>query len=201
MENSAAHNQHRESLSIRAAKIISLAAHPFVMVILLVFFSSFSGNIIYSAGSVLIVLAIVLIPLTIYIRSKVRKKEWGNIDASNKKERPPFYLLTIILLLVLITIISFIPSFAFLLRGSIAVVVLLILHALLNKYIKASLHLSFASFTMLMLMGQGFTYGLLILVVIPVLFWARLILKRHTVPELLSGLAAGSAIAAAALLV
>jgi hypothetical protein len=171
------------------------------MVVIVTLVSAIANKgILYSAGSLIIILLLILVPLTFFIRYKVKNKQWENIDASNKKERPSFYFTAIALIVILIIFLSIFSVFAFLIKGSISVLILLIFHAVLNKYLKASLHIAFAVFTSLVVYTFYPVIGYILFAVVPILIWARLKLKRHTPGEIAAGIATGTAAALVAII-
>jgi membrane-associated phospholipid phosphatase len=164
-----------------------------MVVILVIASADASGSKLSYFSSIAIVLIFVLIPLAFFIRRKVKRREWENIDASNQEERPAFYLVAISLLILLNTIFYFLPGYKDMTKGGLGVLMLLIIHALLNKKIKASLHTAFAIFTTVFLLSINFYAGLIILIaVIPLLVWSRLLLKRHSIREIITGIITGS---------
>lgn len=68
----------------------------------------------------------------------------------------------------------------------------LLLAAILTRWIRLSLHLAFVTLTATALSLIGSPIGYAFVAVVPVMFWSRLALTRHSVPELVVGLVLGA---------
>jgi len=84
-------------------------------------------------------------------------------------------------------------------RVWLAGIALVAVAAVLNRWIRLSLHLAFAVYCGLVLAKIHFGYGLPILLLAPLLAWSRLVLLRHTLPEVIGGSVLG--LGAAAILI
>ena len=137
----------------------------------------------------------VVIPVSILTYRKVRRGEYSNFDISNRRQRAGFYPYVIGLMASatgLLVATNQPQSFTY---GMGVALLLLIVSYGVNFFIKASMHTSLSFFLAwagsLVNLHLGITIGVLaVLVAI-----SRLILKRHTLPEVivgaLIGLAAG----------
>ena len=67
----------------------------------------------------------------------------------------------------------------------------LLFAAVVTRWVKLSLHVAFAALTATTLSLLGSPVGYALIPVIPALLWSRLALARHSVHELLTGLALG----------
>jgi membrane-associated phospholipid phosphatase len=184
------------------ARWISIIGHPFAVATLLVgLAASRQQSQADAARLVLLVAAIIIVPLFIYMWRKWRSGQWTTIDASRSTDRPPFYRWAILLVAVLTVLFVFMRESAAMLRGCIAVAVLVLLLAILNRWSKLSNHMAFAVFAAV-LMGSFAPRGALALVIFaPALAWSRLALGRHTLTEVVGGAALGAAVAGATLVV
>ena len=71
------------------ARWISIVAHPFVMVAIMVAASALhSGTAEDALRSVALVGAVTLVPVAVLMIRQVRRGAWENVDASNRAERP-----------------------------------------------------------------------------------------------------------------
>ena len=104
---------------IGVARWVSIAAHPFVMVGVMVGSAAARQN---SAGevvrSVLIVLAFTIVPLLVLMVRQVRAGAWQNVDASNTSERPILYVAGGLALIALLAYLALARPQSFLLRGA-----------------------------------------------------------------------------------
>lgn len=70
---------------------------------------------------------------------------------------------------------------------------MLISCALASRWLKVSLHMAFGSFATTTLLLLGSFVGWALLLVLPVLAWSRLYLRRHVPSEVVAGLLVGAA--------
>ena len=77
------------------ARWVSILAHPFVMVALLVAVPAMrqsSGNVVQS---VLLVIIAVVVPIAVLMFLQVRRGRWSNVDASKPSERPILFMVAL----------------------------------------------------------------------------------------------------------
>jgi hypothetical protein len=170
---------------------ISILAHPFVMVALLVLVPAMrqsSGN---AVPSVLLVLLAVIIPIAVLMFRQVRRGRWSNVDASEPSERPVLFKVALGGLVAALVWLLVNDPESFLVRGMLVASGFLLVAAVLTRWVKLSLHVAFAALTAtaFFLIRSPAAYPLM--AVVPVVFWSRIALGRHRVPELLVGLALG----------
>ena len=175
-------------LQFNIARLISIIGHPFLLLPLL------TGLIAYrllppaqALIAEIIALGIVIIPATFYTFIKVRMGKWNDLDVSDQNHRGQFYvmLLSLLSLLTLIAWLADVPrSIAF---GTTAILLLVVIAFLLNPRIKISLHTGFSIFVAcVMLLIQPFL-ALVAFVLAASVAWSRVILGRHTRPEVMWG--------------
>ena len=109
----------------------------------------------------------------------------------NPSERPILFLIALASLLALIGWLRFNDPKSFLIQGMLVTGGFLLLAALLTRWIKLSLHVAFSALTATTLSLMGSWAGYVLMAVVPVVFWSRLVLARHRVPELAIGLVFG----------
>lgn len=173
------------------ARWISILAHPFVMVVLLVAVPAMRRSSGSAVRPVLVVFIAAVVPIAVLMFLQVRRGRWSNVDASNPAERPVLFTVALAGLVAALGWLLVEDPRSFLVRGMLVVAVFLLVAALLTRWIKLSLHVAFAALaaTSLCLMGSAVGYALV--AVVPALFWSRIVLARHRVPELVAGLALG----------
>jgi membrane-associated phospholipid phosphatase len=86
---------------------------------------------------------------------------------------------------VIVLLLSRAPGFA--LRGATMTLFLLIMAALINFRIKLSLHALFAFYSAVILFVVSPVIGTVAFALALLVFWSRLYLKRHNLPETLVG--------------
>ena len=167
------------------ARWISIVAHPFVMASLMALGAS--------ARAALLVAAFTVVPLAVLMLVQVRSGRWGDVDASQREERPLLFAVAGLGLLALATYLALTQPISPLLRGLLSPLVLLAGAALVNHWVKASLHVAFAVLAAATLIMLGHVLGWVLVPVIPALGWSRLVLGRHSISELLAGALLGLA--------
>lgn len=182
------------------ARWISIIGHPFISIVLLVAITSFR---LHDAGESLrrtaIVAAAILLPLGLFVRQRHRSGRWSTVDASAPGERPALYLAAFALLLPVALYFLWRQRGDETVRGLTATIGLLGLAALLNRWIKLSLHVAIAAFTGIILWQVAPIAGGLWLAFLLPLGWSRLALARHTANEVVGGGLLGLSVAVAAL--
>jgi hypothetical protein len=176
---------------MRVARWISIVAHPFTMVALLVGVPAMRHSPDHAVESVLVVAIAVIVPLAVLMCRQVRRGRWSNVDASNRSERPVLYIVALTGLVAAFGWLRFTNAQSFLVSGLVVTAAFLLVAAFLTRWIKLSLHVAFAALTATTLTLIGSRVGYALIPVLPLLFWSRLALARHTVSELLLGLLLG----------
>jgi membrane-associated phospholipid phosphatase len=190
----------RASAVVQAARWISIIGHPFAVAALLVgLAASRQRNAAEATRLVLIVAGVIILPLFVYMWRKWRSGQWSTIDASRSTERPKFYRIALLLIALLTALFLLMRESAAMLRGCIAVAVLVLLLAILNRWSKLSNHMAFAVFAAVLM--SSFTPGWAVALAFfaPLLAWSRLVLERHSVGEVIGGATVGAIVAAATL--
>lgn len=175
----------------QVARWVSMLAHPFVMVALLVAVPAMRQSSGKPVQSVLVAAIAVVVPMAVLMFLQVRRGRWSNVDASKPSERPLLFLVAVAGLVAALGWLLVKDPQSFLVRGMLVVVAFLLLAAFLTRWVKLSLHVAFAALTATTLSLLGSPVGYALLAVVPLVFWSRLVLGRHRVPELLVGLVLG----------
>ena len=183
-------------MKIPAARFISIVAHPFVLLPLLIFLPQFQNDKGVASRATSSFIAIVLIPLALLIWRSVASGQWGTVDASDQSERPSLYIGSLVVSGAAAAYFYFVSPSPTLVRGCLAAGAMILVAFALNRWIKISLHLVFAAFCGLLLARVRLEYGLPILLLLPLLMWSRLVLSRHVLSETIGGTLLGAAGAA-----
>ncbi len=173
------------------ARWVSILAHPFVMVTLLVVVPALRASAGNALQSVLPVIIAVVVPIAVLMFRQVHRGRWSNVDASRPSERPVLFLVALAGLVAALGWVLLNDPQSFLVRGMLVVAAFLLVAALLTRWVKLSLHVAFAALTATTLFLLGSAVGYLLIAVVPVVFWSRIALARHRVHELVVGLVLG----------
>lgn len=178
------------------AQILSFLFHPVLFFLIMPFFITyrFTGSILYSLkwlifSSVFIGLGLILFFLGLL------KGFFSDYDLSKKEERYEFYFLILgLAFLYLVASLFFKGIFFPLSIVALGIVFGVFVFMIVNYYIKASVHVGVAcGFVISMFLIFGPFY-LLLFWIIPLVAWSRLILKRHTIREVIAGALLGTTI-------
>ncbi len=130
---------------------------------------------------------IFLIAISFFVIYGVHKKFFTDLDVSVRSQRPLLFSVGLIMALIYLWGLSFLNGPKILTIVTIGFIVGILLMALLNTRLKVSFHVTTVSallFTMA-IVYQGYYY--LTFLLIPAVAWARLKIKRHTLPETFVG--------------
>ena len=182
----------------RTARWLSIAAHPFVMVGVLVGTAAGEWQERGDAlRSVAVVVVFTIAPLIVLMIRQVRRGAWENADASNPRNRPILFLVGGVALVSLLAYLMFLRPAPFMVRGVAATLAMVGVCATATRWIKVSLHMAFAALAATALALMGTAVGYMLVLVLPALAWSRLALGRHTRPEIAAGALIGGAAGAA----
>ncbi len=178
-------------------KIASLISNLFnPMFSLLIYFVSYSmvhlplDEII---TSILPVILLAIIPVFGWIFFNVKRGRYTNLDVSDRKQRKSLYFfIATLLILYLVYAYFFLPIID---QRILYLFLLIVAMQLSNYYIKSSMHTALNLFTAGLFYELNSSAGIVWLVVTLVVAYTRIILKRHTWAEVLSGALLGSVVA------
>jgi hypothetical protein len=176
----------------RFARAISWIGHPlvFISLAMLVIVALRLAN---RAGLavLLILLVCVLLPMALLLFRGVRSGKWSDADVSVRTERNRFYPRAIPSSAVGVAALWMLRAPGFALRGAIVTLGLFVVAGLLNFRIKLSLHALFAFYSSVVLFRVNTIAGAIALALALLVFWSRLYLRRHDLPEMFAGSALG----------
>jgi hypothetical protein len=173
------------------ARWVSILAHPFVMVALLVAVPATRQSSGHALQALLLVVIAVIVPIAVLMFRQVRRGRWSNVDASKPSERPVLFMVALAGLVSVVGWLLLNDPQSFLMRGILVTAAFLLVAALVTRWVKLSLHVAFAALTATTLSMIGSAVGYVLIAVVPVVFWSRLALARHRVHELVVGLVLG----------
>lgn len=168
----------------RAARLLSLALHPFVAFTTLALVAAWRlepASLPRTALGIGVVVAV----FWGFVVQRQRSGHWGTVDASRRQERPAMYALALLLSGGYWLWMGGRASAAS--AGVLAAVAMLCVAGVANRWIKLSLHmasLAFAGVVLLVLLPAA---GIVALLSLPALAWARLRMARHELGEVVGG--------------
>jgi hypothetical protein len=175
-------------LARRLARAVSWIGHPlvFISLAMLVVVALRAAN---RAGlAVLLTLLVcVVIPMALLLFRGVRSGRWSDADVSVRAERTRFYPRAIPISAAGMLALWLLRAPGFALRGAFVTLALLVAAALLNFRFKLSLHALFAFYSSVILFRVTTIAGAIALALALLVFWSRLYLQRHDLPEMLIG--------------
>jgi hypothetical protein len=182
------------NVSARLARAISWIGHPLVFVTLSV------GVVIAlrlpNRVGVVVLLALllsVIFPTALLLFRGLRSGRWSDADVSVRTERNRFYPMAIPISALGVGMLWLLHAPAFMARGAFVTLGLLVVAAIANFRIKLSLHALFAFYCTVILFRVQPAFGAAALALALLVFWSRLYLQRHDVPEMLTGALLGMA--------
>ena len=179
-------------MKILAARFISIAGHPFVLLLVLILLSPLERDRTSALGAALVFIVIVCIPLALLMWRSVASGRWTTVDASDRDERPLLFKASLGLGLVATAYFWLVDHSSTIVRGFVVAAAILLLAAALNRCLKISLHVAFACFCGLILAQLRLSYGIAVLILVPPLVWSRIVLSRHVLSETVGGIFLGT---------
>ncbi len=173
------------------ARWVSVLAHPFVMVALLIVVPAVRQSSGTAMQTALVVAVAVIVPIAVLMVGQVRRGRWSNVDASKPSERPLLFVVALAGLVAALGWLLLNDPHSYLVRGMFVVTAFLLLAAILTQWVKLSLHVAFVALTATALSLIGSWIGWALIGLIPLMFWSRLALGRHRAHELMVGLLLG----------
>ena len=174
------------------ARAISWIGHPLVFVsaslTLIVIFRL--ANRVGVSVLFALVFAVVLPTAWMLIRG-VRSGRWSDADVSVRAERSRFYPPAILLSIGGIVALLVLRAPGFILQGALITLGLLLIAALINRFLKISLHSMFAFYCAVILLRINFPIGAVALGLAMLVAWSRVYLRRHALPDVVAGIVLG----------
>ncbi len=176
-------------LRMKAARVVSILLHPFVVLATLALVAAWTldpTNLPRTAAGVGVVVAVVWL----FVLQRRRSGRWETMDASRSQERPLLYVLLLAL-----------PAGYWVWMGGatnatstgiLVMVGMLCIAGLFHRWIKLSLHMASLVFAGVAMLGLMPRLGVVLLLLVPVLAWSRLKMRRHDMAEVVGGSVLGA---------
>jgi membrane-associated phospholipid phosphatase len=176
------------------ARWISILGHPFVLIPGLVAAVTVSSLPPEQAAQIVgIVVLVSVVPMLLLMVRRVRSGAWTNYDVSVREQRTGMYPAALAITTVTVLVLAWAQVPRPILRGVLAILLLIGIAALVNLRLKISLHTAFAVFTAAAFWpSRGLVAGVLVLAL--AIGWSRLELGRHTWAEVLGGALLGAVV-------
>lgn len=178
--------EKQSSLLHKISKVISDFFNPLVSLILFFIYMSIREYTLKDSMMYFIpILAMIIIPVVIWLLWNVKTGRYTNMDVSNRVQRKTLYIF------IAACVIAYL-LFNYIRNGSVDLVMLFILILLFalqisNLFIKSSMHTAFNIFVAALFFSLDWKMGLLWLGIAALVGITRVILKRHTVKEVFMG--------------
>lgn len=173
-------------------KLIGYILHPILLAIPGVFLVVLSSTNSINESLYWTLISIIFSGIiSLFVVLGVKLKFFNNLDVSNRKQRVFLYPFAIGVVFLFALFVRYQNGPESLVASSILFTVALLLLDLINRKIKASIHVASVSaiVTGIAIVYGGYTYLLFLL--IPISAWARIKQKRHTPTETIVGAACG----------
>lgn len=179
------------------AYIISYLFHPALFFLIMPFLVVYSqtGNI-FSALKWQIFSASFVFLGTIITFMEILRGSFSDFDITKREERPRLYRIALFLgLTFLLAALYFRGIYFSLSIASIGIAIGAVVFAVVNQYLKVSIHVSIAcAFILTISILYGTKFFIATAWIVPVIVWSRVALKKHTLLESLIGGVLGVAI-------
>lgn len=177
------------------ARWISILGHPFVLIPLMV--AAVTVGWLPPRQVALIVGLVLLgsvVPMLLLMARRVRSGAWTNYDVSVREQRHGMYPAALVLSGGTVLLLAATGAPWPILRGVLAVLLLISIAAVVNLRLKISLHMAFATYTAAVLFPVSRGLGAGVLTLTLAIAWSRLELGRHTLPEVIGGALLGAVV-------
>jgi membrane-associated phospholipid phosphatase len=182
----------KKSLLHKASAVISTIGNPLITFSVFVLFITIKTMDGVSAALLsLLVIGGVAIPISINNYVKTKNGKYTNYDVSDREQRQGFYHFLLLLIGGVTGILYLTNQPAAFRHGSLVFFVMVIVSYIINYRLKVSMHTSISVYLGITLLLINFNAGLAMLVFAILIGLSRLVLKRHTVAEVVAGLIVG----------
>lgn len=176
------------SKAAKLARILSIIGHPLLLGTLFVILMSFHNLPSQTATAVSFsVFLLITIPITINNWRKTKKGTYTNFDVSDQKQRKGFYPFAISLFIVLILVFWTFDFPIEVISKSLLFFAMVLLMALINIKLKASMHSGIAFYIAASVFSIGQLAGIFFLTLAILISWSRLELRCHSRLEIFVG--------------
>jgi membrane-associated phospholipid phosphatase len=176
----------------KVAGIISIVGHPLLTIPLFVMIVMFGSEVFSKAAlNSLLIVGGVFIPLVLWLYVKSKNGTITNFDVSDQSQRKSLFWVAVPLLTI-VTVVLFVTHQSRNLCMSVLFALLLVvISQVINLFVKSSLHTSLNIYLSALVFTVDYKMGIAVLLFTGLISWSRVKLGRHTVKEVVVGLAIG----------
>ncbi|HEX8931993.1 MAG TPA: hypothetical protein VF810_02455 [Patescibacteria group bacterium] len=179
-------------MKLSLAKVISIILNPMAVALFAPFLVIYRSTLDVNAAIYWSLYTLIFVfVMTVIVATGVRKKIFTDLDVSRREQRPIIFLIGILFTAVYILSLFFLHAPFILYVLAVGVILGVSIVGLINRRVKASVHVAAVTALILPVAFSFGHYYLLLLLLIPLIAWARLKTKRHTLTEILVGGAVG----------
>src|SRR6266567_1650391 len=120
------------------ARALSIAGHPFILIP--------AAALIVSGRGPTLVLALTMLAVASVIFLQVRRGKWSDADVSTRQQRPLFYVVLLAATGAAAFLLWRMGASSSFIRGTLIAIALITIQMIANRWLKISLHTSFAVF-------------------------------------------------------
>ena len=176
------------ALLIKLSNILSNVLNPlFSLLIFFIYFAKEKMETTEAFKNLLWMVILVIIPIFGWIFWNVKTGRYTNMDVSDRKQRNSLYLFNVFIVSIYIAFLYFTQQNFDLILIIIFVMALMLIMHFSNFFIKISMHTSFNVFVSALFFSLNIYFGLFWLFLTILVGISRVILKRHTVKEVIMG--------------
>lgn len=171
---------------LKVSKFVSNLFNPLFS--LLVYFLYFTFKFdTFSEGlkKFFLLLIFIILPISFWIFKRVKNGKYSDADVSNREERKSLYYFIIAAISIYILANYF--FYHFFDRVMLFLLLLLFAMQISNFFIKSSMHTALNIFTAALFFSQNHSFGIIWLLISVIVGISRIILKKHTLQEVISG--------------
>ena len=174
------------ALLIKLSNILSNVLNPlFSLLIFFIYFAKEKMETTEAFKNLLWMVILVIIPIFGWIFWNVKTGRYTNMDVSDRKQRNSLYLFNVFIVSIYIAFLYFTQQNFDLILIIIFVMALMLIMHFSNFFIKSSMHTSFNVFVSALFFSLNIYFGLFWLFLTILVGISRVILKRHTVKEVI----------------
>jgi membrane-associated phospholipid phosphatase len=170
------------------ARWISRIGHPFVLpLVALIVVTLQVVPPRQAVALVAIMIATTTVPMLLFTRRQIRRRHWSDYDVSVRQDRYLLYPLGLLTLAASLAVFWLLGAPSFMFRGIGAGAVLLFVAMLINLVIKISLHTALAALCAVVILALNPLPGTFACGFAIANGWSRVVLRRHTTLEVVTG--------------
>ncbi|MCC5937983.1 MAG: hypothetical protein JJU34_11945 [Lunatimonas sp.] len=170
------------------ALFLSRIAHPLVILTFFVFYSNLRLQELDAAlWTITAMLAITIVPLIVWNWLKWKQGVYSNFDVSVREQRFSMFGFVFVLAAILIAFLFLSNQPQEILFGSLILIQVILITFLLNFRLKSSLHLAVCTYIAMGMVPLNGPMALGLMLLTPLLAWARVSLGRHQWNEVITG--------------